>query len=123
MRDYGKELILDLHDCNPDKFTRKSIKKFFIDLCNKIDMQAEKLSFWDYEGQPEEYAKAPKHLKGISAVQFISTSSIVIHSLDDLNKIFINIFSCKNFDPDIVKEFVKEFFEGQIVNNIIIDRI
>lgn len=123
MEDYGKELILDLHDCNPDKFTRKSIKKYFKELCNVIDMQREDLHFWDYEGHEDEYTKAPDHLRGISAIQFISTSNITIHSLDVLKRIYINIFSCKDFDENVVVQFSEKWFEGKAINKKTIRRI
>ena len=117
MIDYGKELILDLHNCNPDQFTRKSIRNYFKELCDLIDMERENLHWWDYEGQPEEYEKAPVHLKGISAVQFIKTSNITIHTLDTLRRVYLNIFSCKDFDSGVVRKFTEETFKGYTVNN------
>ena len=90
MNDYGKELILDLHNCNSYKFTRKCLTNYFIELCELIDMERENLHFWDYIGQEDEYEKAPDHLKGTSAIQFISTSNITIHSLDVLKRAYIN---------------------------------
>ena len=97
MKTYGKELIIDIHDCDTANFTRKGLDKFFKELCRKIDMQMGERFFWDYEGEPEEYKKAPAHLKGISAVQFIMTSNITIHTLDELQRVYLNIFSCKDF--------------------------
>jgi S-adenosylmethionine/arginine decarboxylase-like enzyme len=46
-------------------------------------------------------------------VQFISTSDIVVHTLDVLEKAFINIFSCKTFDKGIAAEFTKEYFDAK----------
>lgn len=115
MKDYGKELILDLHDCDSSTFTRKSIRKFFKELCELIDMQKEKLVWWDFKGHPEEYKKAPPHLKGISAIQFIKTSNITIHTLDDLKRIYINIFSCKDFNANVVLEFAEKWFKSKDV--------
>jgi len=124
MESYGKELILDLHNCDPTTFTRKSIEDYIETLCYEvIHMEAEDLHFWDYDGDPEGYANAPDHLKGISAVQFIKTSSIVIHTLDILQKAFINIFSCKEFNPIEVKHFSVKWFKGQMVNSKEVDRI
>jgi len=114
---YGKELIIDLHNCDPTTFTRKSIEDYVGTLCKEvIYMEAEDLHFWDYEGDPEGYAAAPDHLKGISAVQFIKTSSIVIHTLDVLQKAFINIFSCKEFNEVEAAEFTEQWFDGKIYN-------
>lgn len=120
---YGKELILDIHDCNVSLFTRKSFKVFLKELCDIIDMEREDLHFWDYEGQPEEYEVAAEHLKGISLVQFITTSNITIHSLNILKKLFLNIFSCRTFDADVAAKFAELYFEGKIVNKTEVNRL
>src|SRR4030042_990296 len=116
MKRYGKEVILDIHNCNVSKFNRKDIKKYIIQLCDLIDMQREDLNWWDYKGYPEEYAKAPDHLKGTSCVQFIKTSNITIHTIDPMKKIFINIFSCKNFSGTKAAKFSADWFNGKIVS-------
>jgi S-adenosylmethionine/arginine decarboxylase-like enzyme len=119
---YGKELILDIHECNTSDFNRKGLKEFFDILCKNIKMEQCDLHFWDYE-DPEEYAKAPIHLKGTSAIQFITTSNITVHTLDELNRVYLNIFSCKDFDAVYVGRFVESFFRGKIVNSTVVDRI
>lgn len=119
---YGYELILDIHNCNEAKFTRNDIEEYFEILCDLIGMQRENLHFWDYEDE-EEYKKAPSHLQGTSAVQFIKTSSIVIHALDMLKVIFIDIFSCKEFDYQTAKLFSEDWFEGDVINYHEIERI
>lgn len=116
LKNYGKEVILDLHHCNAKKFTRKIIKAYFIDLCHLIDMQICKLCWWDDYGLPPEKRQTKPHLKGISAVQFIMTSNITIHTLDIMERVYLNIFSCKDFDEKIVRDFTKNWFEGKVVN-------
>ena len=44
---YGKELILDLHDCDPTTFNRISLDMFFECLCDAIDMKMCDRHFWD----------------------------------------------------------------------------
>ena len=112
---YGWELILDIHNCYPSVFNRTQLSLFFKTLCEKIDMEAEDLHFWDYADDPEGYARAPANLKGTSAVQFIKTSTITIHTLDDLERVYLNVFSCKGFDPEIVKALALDWFGGRIV--------
>ena len=112
MKNYGKELIIDLHDCDVTTFTRESLEKYFEELCTLIDMQRCDLHFWDYEGDPDGYAEAEDHLKGISAIQFIMTSNITIHTLDILKKVFINVFSCKDFSEAVATEFSVKFFDA-----------
>jgi len=123
MDDYGKELIIDLHNCNPAKFTRKSIRNYFKEICNLINMERDKLCWWDDLHTAEEEKETEPHLVGTSAVQFIKTSNITIHTLDKLGKVFINIFSCKNFKEEIVIQFSCEWFAGRVVNSKVIRRI
>ena len=118
---YGKELILDLYGCNPNTFTRESITAWLEMLCERIDMEREDLHFWDYEGYPEEKAKAPKHLVGTSGVQFITTSCIVIHTLDLVGEAYINVFTCKDFDAEKARECTAQWFgathsDEQVIN-------
>ena len=123
MKNYGKELILDLHEVkNINLFNRKDLEKFLIELCNLIDMDREDLYFWDYLHNKAGYDKAPAHLKGTSAVQFIKTSNITIHTLDEMKRLYLNIFSCKDFNSAVVKQFCKNYFDGLVVTCQTIER-
>ncbi len=120
---YGKELIIDLHDCNVERFNRNDIEEYFIELCKLIDMKRCELHFWDDLDVPDNEKQTSPHTTGTSAIQFILTSNITIHTLDILKSVYINIFSCKDFDEKIAAEFTKKFFNGIIVGNTVIDRI
>jgi len=122
MNSYGKELILDIHNCDSSKFNRRSIKSYIQQLCKLIEMERCKLCWWDDYGVPLEEQETEPHLKGTTAIQFIKTSNILIHTLDLLKNVYINIFSCKDFDADLAKNFSKEWFKGKIVNSYIIER-
>ena len=135
---YGFELILDLHDCDVATFNRKSLEKYFSRLCKAIDMKRCDLHFWDDVGVPPEKRQTLPHTKGTSAVQFILTSTIVIHALDllkaanacmtihalDLLKAaYINIFSCKPFDRQVAEELTKKWFGAKECRSHFIERI
>lgn len=122
MRPYGKELILDIHDCDPYTFTRKSIKEYFKEVCTLIDMERCKLCWWDDYGLSPEEQETEPHLKGTTAIQFISTSNITIHTLDLMKNVYLNIFSCKDFDQDVVKNISEKWFKGKIVSSHVIER-
>lgn len=120
---YGIELILDLHGCDVSKFTRASITEYFAQLCDLIDMQREDLHFWDDVGLAEADKQTSPHTQGTSAVQFILTSSIVIHALDQLKSVYINIFSCKVYDPKVAEKFSVEWFGATDCSARFIDRV
>jgi S-adenosylmethionine/arginine decarboxylase-like enzyme len=122
-KNYGKEVILDLHNCNPKKFTREIIERYFIELCDLIDMQRCELYWWDDYGLPLEERQTEPHLKGTSAIQFIMTSNVTIHTLDIMERVYLNIFSCKDFKEEIVRDFTKKYFEGKVINYKVFARI
>ena len=107
---YGQELILDLHDCNSNRFNRRDIRKFFEELCCLIDMERCDLHFWDDVGVAEEERQTNPKTKGTSAVQFILTSTVVVHTLDLMKVVYVNIFSCEDFDTEKATRFSVEWF-------------
>jgi len=119
---YGVELILDLHNCDPKTFSRGSIKQFLKELCVLIDMEACDLHFWDDIDVPENEKQTSPQTKGTSAVQFIITSNITIHTLDLLGKVFINLFSCKDFDATEATAFCASWFCGNVTKQTILGR-
>jgi S-adenosylmethionine/arginine decarboxylase-like enzyme len=119
---YGKELILDLYDCDPATFNQVSIVKWLDALCERIGMVQEDLHFWDYEGCDEERAKAPEHLVGTSAVQFITTSNIIIHTVDLVRECYINLFTCKDFDVADALDFTTKWFGSSKFEYQVIER-
>lgn len=122
MENYGIELIIDLHGCSIDKFTRPGLTEYFRELCDLIDMKRKDLHFWDYDGYPEEKAAAPDHLVGTSAIQFITTSNITIHTLDVLRQAYINIFTCKEMSPEIAVKFTEQYFRSTQSRTVIVNR-
>ena len=119
---YGFELALDLHGCEAKLFNRDHIDKFFTDLCELIEMEKCEVHFWDDLGVPEEERQMLPHTKGTSAVCFILTSTIVIHTLDILGAVYVNIFSCKPFEPDVAAEFTSKWFKAESFNKTFIER-
>lgn len=107
---YGAELILDLHGCDARQFTRESIAQYCTALCELINMERCDLHFWDDVGVPDDERQTRPKTKGTSAVQFILTSTIVIHTLDLMKAVYINIFSCQEFDTDEAAQFTAKWF-------------
>jgi S-adenosylmethionine/arginine decarboxylase-like enzyme len=120
---YGFELIMDLQGCDVAKFNRASLDNYFEKLCEAIDVVKCERYFWDDVGvSPEERQTSP-HTKGTSAVQFILTSNIVIHTLDELGAVYVNIFSCKPFDREIAEQLTSEWFGANKCTTHFIERI
>lgn len=119
---YGYELLLDIHDCDNKTFNRKSIDDYFTKLCEVIEMERCEVHFWDDVGVAPDEQQTEPHAVGTSAVCFILTSTIVIHTLDLLEKVFVNVFSCKDFDPDVASKFTADWFKGNVKNSTFVNR-
>jgi S-adenosylmethionine/arginine decarboxylase-like enzyme len=48
---------------------------------------------------------------GLTAVQIIVTSTIVAHFIDSTGDLYLDVFSCKQFDVETVNDTVDEFFK------------
>ena len=106
MKDYwGYHLILDCGGCNPLLMSNfDNVYKWICQLVRDIDMQP--------IGEPRiEYTAGEFPDKaGFTVVQVIVTSSIVAHFVDGLGQIYLDVFSCKEFDPVIVEASVQKMF-------------
>jgi S-adenosylmethionine decarboxylase len=102
---WGYHLILDCQGCEIQKVSDKeNIKRFIEALVRDIDMKA--------YGEPilEHFATHDPAKGGYSLVQLIETSSITGHFVDLNGDAYIDIFSCKPFSSETVKEVVHTFF-------------
>lgn len=60
---------------------------------------------------------------GYTAIQLIEPSAITAHFVDDARQIYIDIFSCMQFDPAAVEETIKAFFGADVsIKKILIPR-
>ena len=119
---YGYELILDLHNCDVSTFNRESLDNYFEKLCRAIKMEKCERYFWDDVGVPEEERQTSHRTKGTSAVQFILTSTIVIHTLDLMAAVYVNIFSCKQYDSALAEEITKDWFGAKECRSHYVER-
>lgn len=100
---WGLCTAVDLHDCNPDLIRDADyIKRYVIELCELIGMKR--------YGECQVVNFGEGRVAGYSMVQLISTSLISGHFANETNHAYLDIFSCKGYDPTVVESFSKEFF-------------
>lgn len=108
---WGYHLMLDCGNCELLKMTDKdNIKNFVQELVIAIDMVA--------IGNPwiERTAIGIPDKEGFSLYQLIVTSNISAHFVDVPRQIYLDVFSCKNFDRNVVIEIVKKYFNPEKIN-------
>ena len=60
--------------------------------------------------------------KGITGTVIIAESHISIHTFQEKDYCFVDVFSCKDFDADTVAELSERWFSGNMVNAVVIER-
>ncbi len=106
--EFGPHLTLDLGKCNPKKLSDlKFIFNFLNDLPTKIGMTKITQPYvFEYSGLvPED--------KGITGFVVIAESHISVHTFQDKDYAFVDIFSCKFFDYEKVKKILIDAFESK----------
>ncbi|MBW1721343.1 MAG: S-adenosylmethionine decarboxylase [Deltaproteobacteria bacterium] len=103
---WGLLTSLDLYDCDPDTIRdAEKIRNYVIELCDLIEMKR------FGECQVVHFGK-DERVQGYSMVQLIETSLISGHFANLTNAAYIDIFSCKPYEPDEVARFSKDYFKA-----------
>lgn len=101
---WGMSMSLDCKGCNHTMITSEDrIREYTKQLCELINMNR-----WG-DCMIHHFGKGK--MEGYTMVQLIETSNITAHFSNDTNSAYIDIFSCKPYNPNIVKNFTKTFFE------------
>ena len=113
---WGYHLILDCSGLDADaiKDTAK-LDGWIRKLVQDIDMKAHGEPVITYNGEQ------PYH-SGYTVVQIITTSSIVAHFIDEPASCYLDVFSCKPFDAEIVKHSMRDTFGAQRMRQYYITR-
>ena len=64
-------------------------------------------------GRPKLVMFGTGNKKGYTLIQLIETSNISAHFVEETNDIYLDVFSCKHFNPETVKDTVQEFFDAK----------
>jgi S-adenosylmethionine/arginine decarboxylase-like enzyme len=103
---WGIASSIDIYDCSPAKIRdADEIRRFVVELCDLIEMKRFGETQVVHFGEDERVA-------GYSMVQLIETSLISAHFANQSNAAYLDVFSCKPYDPQVVGNFAREFFKG-----------
>lgn len=103
---WGLSTTIDLHACRPDLIRdAEKIKEFTIRLCEHLKVKRFGECIVVHFGESEA-------IEGFSLVQLIETSLISGHFANLTNNAYIDIFSCRYYDPEIAVEFCKTYFDA-----------
>ncbi len=104
---WGVLTSVDIYKSDPDIIRNaKSIEQFVYQLCDLIDMKRYG------ECQIVHFGK-DKKVEGFSMTQLIETSLISGHFANASNTVYLDVFSCKFYEPREIAEFATSFFKGK----------
>jgi len=104
---WGFLTSLDLYACNAETIrSAEKIRRYVVELCDLIEMKRFGECQVVHFGQEDRVA-------GYSMVQLIETSLISGHFANLTNGAYIDIFSCKPYEPQQVGDFSKAYFEAK----------
>ena len=108
---WGMVASVNVYGCDREMISNPdSIRAFIYALCDSIDMVR--------HGEPLIERFAGGDLEGYSAMQFIETSSVTMHFDETENRAFVDIFSCKFFEPMAAETFCQEYLKGERANSV-----
>jgi len=104
---WGLSTNIDIFNCDPEIIRNAdAIKQYVAELVELIDMK----TFWDTDvvhfWECEEVA-------GFSMTQLIETSLISWHFANLTNASYLDVFSCKYYDPIVAADFTRKFFKWE----------
>ena len=103
---WGMSTSLDIYHCSPIAIrSAEHIEKVVIDLCKLIGMKRFGPCNIVHFGEEERIA-------GFSMTQLIETSLISGHFANATNAVYIDVFSCCAYDPNVVQKFLVDRFGG-----------
>lgn len=104
---WGLSCSIDLVGCSPGKIRNEdTVKTFVYELCELIGVKPFGECTVVHFGENDRIA-------GYSMTQLIETSLISGHFANQTNTAYIDVFSCKYFNPFTVCDFAREYFEAR----------
>ena len=115
MKPWGYSFILNAAGCDHEALTSSDIiSKFVKTLVNEIDMVA--------YGEPQIVNFGSGDKAGYTLVQLIETSNICAHFVNELDEIYLDVFSCKPFNSQHVLDVFRTYFKPKSWNQEFITR-
>ena len=112
---WGYHLIVDAANCVPKSIRCPvNIESFTHTLVKRIDMVP--------YGKPQIVMFGTGNKKGYTLVQLIETSNITAHFVEESNDMYLDVFSCKQFNPAIVEAVLNKHFMPQNIKTRYLER-
>ena len=115
MSHWGYHLMLDCSGCSHAAITSEGvIYNFTKKLVKDIDMVA--------YGEPQIVNFGSGNKAGYTLVQLIETSNICAHFVNENDTMYLDVFSCKPYDEQVVEDLVVAYFGATSIRKTFVTR-
>lgn len=107
---WGYSLHVTLQNCDHGKIRNGDF------IAKSFNMIVDYVKMTPYgETQLIHFGKDPK-VTGYSAILFLEESNLTGHFVEGDNSAHVDLFSCKQFEPELTVKYIKEIFEAKTVS-------
>ena len=117
---FGTHLILDADDCQGKINDRKHIQSFINTLVEEMGMKKVGETIFEYF-EDNDYNRE-RDIVGYSVVQIISLSNITIHINEISKTVYLDVFTCGDFDDTKIGLIFSDYFQAQKIKKRILTR-
>ena len=117
---FGTHLILDADDCQGKLNDRKHIQSFIDTLVKEMGMKKVGETIFEYF-EDNDYNRE-RDIVGYSVVQIISLSNITIHINEISKTVYLDVFTCGDFDDTKIGLIFSDYFQAQKIKKRILTR-
>jgi S-adenosylmethionine/arginine decarboxylase-like enzyme len=115
VKSWGYHLIANFGQCDLETImSEQAVIDFTKELVQAIDMVA--------YGEPQVVNFGTGNKAGFTLVQLIETSNICAHFCNEDGSVYLDVFSCKTFDPDIALQVFKKYFNPKTCSTSFLTR-
>lgn len=115
LKHWGFHLICNARKCNSLAISNpRVIELFSADMVRRIDMKA--------YGRPLIAHFGDGNKAGYTLCQLIETSNITGHFCDESGDAYLDIFSCRRFDPFAARAVIEEWFKPENIDLMVVER-
>lgn len=112
---WGYHTIVDASGCDHEAISNaENIIAFAKQLVVDIDMVP--------YGEPQVVNFGSGNKAGYTLVQLIETSNICAHFVEENDTMYLDVFSCKTYDPQIVIGLMEKYFKIQKYQTAFLER-
>ncbi|MFH1846886.1 MAG: adenosylmethionine decarboxylase [Candidatus Omnitrophota bacterium] len=114
---FGPHLMLDLRECNEDKLKDYNL---VFDILHNLPEQIGMTKITQPYVFP--YSGLIPEDKGITGTVIIAESHISIHTFQEKDYCFVDVFSCKDFDVEFAADYIIKAFESKKYDKHVVHR-